>query len=146
MIFSKTFGYALRGILYVAVKGENNGMIQLNEIAEKLGVPRHFLGKVMKRIVKEGILNSLKGPYGGFSVNEVTLQTSLIKLVEITGETDKFDSCVLRLRKCNSKNPCPVHHQVLSLKQQWHLLLAGTTVGELIKKDNPAFIRSITAN
>lgn len=86
MIFSKSFGYALRGILYVALEEKQKKKVQLDEIAGKLGVPRYFLGKVMKRLVKEGILDSLKGPYGGFYLNENTLQTRLIQLVEITGK------------------------------------------------------------
>ncbi|MGQ0739083.1 MAG: RrF2 family transcriptional regulator [Bacteroidota bacterium] len=143
MVFSKSFGYALRGILYLAMQADTREKVQLDEIAEKLGVPRHFLGKVMKRMVKEGVLNSLKGPYGGFYVNEKTMATPLFKLVEITGETDEFNTCALRLRKCNAESPCPLHRQIESLRQQWMRLLSSTTVHDLLKKDHPGFIRSI---
>ena len=143
MFFSKSFGYALRGVLYVAMQSDTREKVQLDEIAEKLGVPRHFLGKVMKRMVKEGLLNSLKGPYGGFSVNEKTLSTPLFKLLEITGETEEFSSCALRLRKCNAENPCPMHLQIQSLREQWMRLLASTNIEDLLKKDHPGFIRSI---
>ena len=70
MIFSKTFGYALRGVLYLSTINEDKPRVQLDEIAAKLSIPRHFLGKVMKKLVKEGVLSSMKGPFGGFSVNE----------------------------------------------------------------------------
>jgi Rrf2 family transcriptional regulator, iron-sulfur cluster assembly transcription factor len=65
MVFSKSFGYALRGVLYVTMAGEKKTMIQLEEVAHQLTVPKHFLAKVMKNLVKEGVLNSMKGPYGG---------------------------------------------------------------------------------
>lgn len=144
MIFSKSFGYALRGLLYVALVHPGKDKVQLDEIAEKLSVPRHFLGKVMKNLVKAGILDSLKGPYGGFSLNQHSLQTTLLRLVEATGEMEEFSSCSLRLRKCNAKNPCPLHLQVAALREEWHQLLASTRVEDLLKKDKPDFIGGIS--
>jgi len=143
MVFSKTFGYALRGVLYVALTNEVKPRVQLEEIAIQLSVPRHFLGKVMKKLVKEGVLISIKGPYGGFSVNETTLKIPLLRLIEITGEPEEFGSCVLRLRKCNAQNPCPMHFQIETLRRQWQSLLASTKIGDLLRKDQPDFIKSI---
>ena len=143
MIFSKSFGYALRGILYVAIMTEEKHKIQLDEIAEKLTVPRYFLGKIMNRLVKDGILDSEKGHKGGFCINDKTIHTSLLSLVKITGDNEMFDSCVLRLRKCTSVNPCPLHHEIETLRNQWHTLLTETTVSDLLKKDQPDFIKSI---
>lgn len=143
MLFSKSFGYALRGVLYVAILSDSKPRIQLEEIAQKLSVPRHFLGKVMKGLVKEKILRSLKGPYGGFSLHENTIDTTLLKLAEVTGDTGLFESCVLRLRQCNAKNPCPMHKEAESLRKKWQDLLASTTIGDLLKKDQPDFIQSI---
>ena len=144
MVFSKTFGYAVRGLLYIALVNETKPKIQMEEIAERLALPRHFLGKVMKKLAKEGIINSTKGPHGGFFINEDTLNTPLVKLIEITSEVDQFDSCILRMRKCNSNNPCPLHFQVETMKNQWRSLIADTTVGDLLKNDNPAFLESIS--
>lgn len=119
-------------------------MVQLDEIASELAIPRHFLGKVMKKLVKGGVLSSLKGPYGGFCTNEITMETTLLKLVDLTGEPEEFTSCVLRLRKCNAENPCPMHHQIESLRDQWQTLLMSTTVGDLLRKDMADFIKSIS--
>jgi len=143
MVFSKSFGYALRGVLYVAMLNGNKARVQLDEIAEQLSVPRHFLGKVMKNLVKEGVLSSMKGPYGGFYINDQTMQVHLFKLMEITGEVEELSTCVLRLRKCNALHPCPMHKQIESMRKQWRSLLSSTTVGDLLKKEQPDFIQSI---
>jgi len=144
MVFSKSFGYAVRGLLYIAMMYETKPKVRIEEMAESLALPRYFLGKVMKKLAKEGIISSTKGQHGGFYMNEHTLNTPLVKLIEITTEVEQFDSCVLRLRKCNSKNPCPLHFQVVTMKNQWYRLVADTTVGDLLKNDNPAFLESIT--
>lgn len=145
MIFSKTFGYALRGVLYVSMISQTKPRVQLDEMAEQLAVPRHFLGKVMKKLVKDGVLNSMKGPFGGFCMNEKTLEVTLFELMEITGEVEEFSSCVLRLRNCNPKNPCPIHNQIDVLRKKWQHFLSTTTIGDLIKKNQPDFISSIAA-
>jgi Rrf2 family protein len=145
MFLSKSFGYALRGVLYVAMVHAENRKVQLSEIAEKLSVPRHFLAKIMKRMVKEGILSSAKGPHGGFSVNNMTLSAKLIQVVKITDGVEQFNTCVLSLRKCNSKNPCPLHHQMMKLRDDMLAQFSKTTIGDLLAEDSPNFLKSITA-
>lgn len=144
MFLSKSFGYALRGVLYVALADKDTRKVQLSEIAEKLSVPRHFLAKIMKTMVKEEILASTKGPYGGFSVNAKTLDTKLIGLVKITDGMEQFNTCVLSLRKCNSKNPCPLHLQMMRLRDEMLAEFSKRTIGDLLNKENPDFIKSIS--
>src|SRR6187397_3261713 len=100
MFISKSFGYALRGVLYIALMHDENRKVQVGEIATQLSVPKHFLGKIMQQMVKAGLLKSTKGPYGGFSLTGKTLDTPLIKLVEITDGTEQFSMCVLNLKYC----------------------------------------------
>ncbi|MFM9911437.1 MAG: RrF2 family transcriptional regulator [Chitinophagaceae bacterium] len=145
MVFSKSFGYSISALLYIALTSKKKEKVQLKEIAAELGIPKPFLGKLMNKIAKEGVLNSIKGPKGGFSINQRTLKTPLIKLVEITGEIESSETCVLRLRKCNSKNPCPLHHQIDTIRKNYNELLSSTTIGDLIHKDQPNFIRSIAS-
>lgn len=144
MFLSKSFGYALRGVLYVALVDKENRKARLEEMAAQLAVPRHFLAKIMKMMVKEGILSSTKGPYGGFSVNEHTLATKLIHLVRITDGVEQFNTCVLSLRRCNSLHPCPLHHQMLDLRDGLLAELSKRTLGDLLDEDNPDFIKSIS--
>jgi Rrf2 family protein len=143
MVFSKSFGYALRGVLYIAVMNSDKKRVQLDEIAESLAVPRFFLGKIMRRMAQQGILDSGKGKHGGFSINEMTLQTPLMRLIEITGEKDELDACVLRLRKCNKTSPCPMHTATEPFRKQWNEMLQSTTLESLLKNSNHDFIRSI---
>src|SRR6185503_8622151 len=114
MMFSKSFGYALRSLLYVAERRDEGGRIQMQEIAENLGIPKPFLSKVMKWLAREGILKSTKGPFGGFSLNKGTLNTSLAKLAEITHDYPVPDACILHLGKCNAQDPCVMHVEMES--------------------------------
>lgn len=144
MQFSKSFGYALRGILYIAKMQDEKRKIQIEEIAVNLSVPKHFLGKIMKQTVKEGLLQSTKGPYGGFFLADETLGTPLIRLVEIIDGMDQFNVCVLKLKNCDTANPCPLHYEMEEIKGKFLRVVRETTIGDLIKDNKNDFIKSLS--
>ena len=143
-MFSKSFGYALRGILYITSMQEEKRSIQVDETAAALGVPRHFMGKIMKNLVKHGILSSSKGPGGGFFTNDKTMHTTVIEVIHITESQDYFDNCALRLTKCNEQVPCPLHHQLVSSRDQMKHLLENTLVKDLLKGSKIDLIKGLS--
>jgi Rrf2 family transcriptional regulator, iron-sulfur cluster assembly transcription factor len=144
MIFSKSFGYAIRSILYVAVMRDEKRYVQVEEIAAKLAVPRHFMGKIMKKLAKEKILISTKGPSGGFILGEHTMQMPLMDLIVIIDGVEIFDTCALRAKECNSASPCPMHFRLESVKRNLKSILSDTVIGDLLEEDKSEFIRSIS--
>ena len=143
MLFSKSFGYALRGILYIALMQDEKKWIQVDEVANRLGVPRYFMGKIMKRLAKEQLLVSSKGPYGGFTLHEDTLSTSIYDVVEVTDGLLSFKTCVLRMQECNAENPCPMHSKIEEVKMDLKSMLESTSIGDLLRTDKKEFIKSI---
>ena len=130
-MFSKTFGYALRATVYVALHGKDDKKVSLQEASEALGIPHHFLGKIMQDLVKHGIFDSIKGPNGGFFVNAVTQQTVLVDILRITDGNLVFDQCALGIKRCNAAYPCPLHHDFASCRNGMIQALTDKTVGIL---------------
>jgi Rrf2 family protein len=143
MIFSKSFGYAVRSILYITIFGHENRRIQSGEIAGRLSIPKYFLGKVMKELVKKKIIDSAKGPTGGFSVNGQTLSTSLIQLFAITDGMEPFDACALGLKYCDAEKPCPLHDRIIERKNDLYQMLSSTTIGDLFQSGKENFLKGI---
>ena len=146
MVFSKSFGYAVRGMLYVAMLQNEKRFVQVEEIASKLNVPRHFMGKIMKKLVKERLLASSKGPSGGFALNETSLITPLVRIADITEGPDFFRTCVLMMKECNSTNPCPLHFQMEVIKNRMKAVLSGTSITDLLEDSRADLIKSITTS
>jgi Rrf2 family protein len=146
MIFSKSFGYAVRGILYVAMMQDEKRYVQVEEIASSLVVPRHFMGKILKRLAKEKVLLSIKGPSGGFTLNAHTMQMPLMDLIIITDGIQIFNTCVMRVKECNALNPCPMHSHMDSVKAELKSILSDTTVGDLLNGDKTEFLKSISTS
>lgn len=128
----------------MAIMRDEKRCVQVEEVASKLAVPRHFMGKIMKKLAKERILVSTKGPSGGFILNEHTLTLSLMDLIEIIDGVEIFDSCALRAKECNSMSPCPMHFQFETVKRSLKSTLSDTTIADLLEGDKPEFIKSIS--
>lgn len=145
MVFSKSFSYSVRGILYLSMKQEGKKYIQAEEIANALGIPRHFMGKILKGLAKEGILNSNKGPSGGFSINESSLTVPLLRLVMITKGLPDFNKCALQIRQCNKSNPCAIHDQVAVIRNEMVSMLSGIHIADLLSKDHQLLLKTISS-
>jgi Rrf2 family transcriptional regulator, iron-sulfur cluster assembly transcription factor len=144
MIFSKSFGYAVRGILYIASQQHETHFVQVEEISTSLEAPRHFMGKILKKLAKEGVLASVKGPSGGFTINEKTLSLPLIDLLQLTNDLSSLNSCVLRFKDCNGVNPCPMHFQMESIKKELRGVLSDTVIKDLLDPANGALVKNIS--
>ena len=143
-MFSKSFDYALRGILYIAMLQGKRRNVQVDEIAQQLVLPPHFMSKILKNLVKHHILDSSKGPNGGFHINGQTLNTTVLQIVETTEGLGLIQNCALRLQECNSQNPCPLHYKMEGIKKLLLSELSQTTIQDLVTKDHPDFIKSLS--
>ncbi len=130
-MLSKTFGYAIRGILYVALKNETSKTVGVKEMAEALEVPQPFLGKIMQDLVRRDILSSVKGPNGGFFVTERTLGTPVIKVVEAIDGLGSFQKCALGLHHCSDEQPCPLHYQIKGYRDELFRTLSEQKISDL---------------
>jgi Rrf2 family transcriptional regulator, iron-sulfur cluster assembly transcription factor len=140
MLFSKSFGYCLRGVLYIAAAKGERSMVSLDEIARHLQVPRHFLGKVLKRLVKSGVIDSRRGTTGGFTTNTSTLHTNLYRILEVTNDALQLETCIVQYRRCNPENPCPLHHKIEPLSTQWQETMKVLTIEDLLKMGHWEFL------
>jgi DNA-binding IscR family transcriptional regulator len=61
--------------------------------------------------VRQNIINSAKGPSGGFYLSKEQLAQPVIHIVEAIDGKKVFKECGLGLSKCSSTHPCPIHHE-----------------------------------
>jgi Rrf2 family transcriptional regulator, iron-sulfur cluster assembly transcription factor len=130
--------------MYLGLRREEKAYIQAEEIAAALGIPRHFMGKVLKGLAKESVLKSNKGPSGGFSLNEHSLSTPLIKVVNITRGLPDLNRCALRLKECDPSNPCPLHDKASAIRNEISGMLSNITVADLLVGDKNDILSKIS--
>jgi Rrf2 family protein len=130
-MFSKSCQYALQSILYIVLHSKDSQPVGLNEISESQKIPRHFLSKILQQLVRAKVLNSVKGPNGGFSMSKSPDKLNLMTVVKIVDGIEIFDRCGIGLKTCSDKNPCPIHFNYKEVKQKIKDLLSEKTLFEL---------------
>ena len=143
-MFSKATEYALRATLFIARKSKEGKRPGLHEIAEEIGSPVSFTAKILQQLTRNNaLIQSVRGPNGGFFISDNVRKKSLDKILEVMEEKDVLNKCVLGLYECSEKNPCPLHHEYKGIKQQLKQLFHSNTIGETadLTKDNDAFLK-----
>ena len=129
-IFSKTCEYALRAVFYIAHKTAGGGRVSIKEVAEGINSPEHFLAKILQDLSRRGIVQSAKGPNGGFYFNQVALKRPLSDVVEAVDGNGIFIGCGLGLQYCSDINPCPLHNEFKDIRNRIQEMLYRTTIEE----------------
>ena len=94
IIFSRQCEYALQAILHLASQPRDS-MTSIRELAAKLDIPYHFLAKILQSLATKGILNSQRGPAGGFALSKPPEEINLISVVEAIDGLAISNQCVL---------------------------------------------------
>jgi Rrf2 family iron-sulfur cluster assembly transcriptional regulator len=144
MIFSKTCEYGLKATLHIAHQSQTGNRVSLKEIAKAIDSPEAFTAKILQQLARNGIINSTKGPSGGFEIDKKQMEK--IKLGHIVKAIDGdsvYKGCGLGLKDCNEHKPCPVHDKFKSIRNELKLMLDKTSMQEMLDKLNngEAFLR-----
>ena len=135
-MFSKTCEYALRAVFFIAQRTADGGRVGIKEVASHIDAPEHFLAKVLKNLSKEGIMQSVKGPNGGFYIDPRDLKRPLADVVKAVDGNGIFKGCGLGLEQCSSERPCPLHNEFMVVRNQLETMLNNLSIGEFSEELN----------
>lgn len=129
-VFSKTCEYAMRAVFFIAHKTVNGNKVGVKEIAEGIGSPEPFLARILQDLSRKRIIQSAKGPTGGFFVSAENLNQPIAAIVEAIDGNNLYTGCAMGLPYCSESKPCPLHDQFKDIRNDIHSLLHNTTIGE----------------
>jgi Rrf2 family protein len=125
--------YALRAMLYMA-QGDG-GAYKASSISNALGIPPAYLGKVVQQLVKAGVLRSVRGPNGGFSLIRSPGQISLREIAAPFQTLKPRSQCLLGNRPCDRAQPCAAHERWRHLNDVVAIQLDNTTLADMLMQD-----------
>ena len=131
-MFSKACEYGIKAAVFIAVKSHQESRVSLNEVAKEINSPIAFTAKVLQQLRKNGIIDSVKGPKGGFEINKN--KVAKIKLNTIVSAIDGdsiYIGCGLGFQYCKEDKPCPIHHQFKLIRNDLKQMLETTSLLDL---------------
>ncbi len=103
-LITRDTDYAIRAIGCIANSKED--VVDVGFLSKNLKVPRPFLRKILQILTKKGILNSLKGRGGGFSLNVDPKKITVLNLIEIFQGPFQLNEHKFRGKRCHNVNLC----------------------------------------
>ncbi len=135
-MLSLTCKTAIKAVIYLALKHGTGVNAGIREIAEDIRANEHTVGKLLQTLVKHGVVNSVKGPSGGFHISKEQLRLPVIHIVEAIDGPRTFTECGLGLSKCSATHPCPIHHEYKAARDLIGQLCRSKKIAELCEPVN----------
>ncbi len=134
MMFSKACEYGIKATTYIALQSLQGRKVSLKEIAAETDSPVAFTAKILNQLAKNNVLQSSKGPSGGFEIFKEKINT--IMLADIVYAIDGpniYEGCALGFDECDANRPCPLHNKFIGLRDELSVMLKQTSLYELAK-------------
>jgi Rrf2 family protein len=131
MLYSTNTQYAIRGLAELAGRA-GQGSLMLEQLVAGTSLPREFLGKIFRQLVKANLLTSSKGRGGGFALARPKHDITLFDIVTAIDGPAACDQCVLGLKSCSDQSPCPEHDLFKPIRHRLKDYLKTTTLADLL--------------
>ncbi len=135
-MLSLTCRTAIKAVIYLASKFESGEKTGIKEIAAFIDASEHTVGKMLQTLVKENIINSSKGPNGGFYITTRQKNLPIINVINAIDSKEVFDECGLGLSKCSATHPCPMHNDYKKIRDQFKVICQQNKIGDLCETVN----------
>jgi Rrf2 family protein len=129
-MFSKACEYAIRAMMFIALKSEKGLNTGIKEISKGTSVPEAFIAKILQDLSRKGLVQSVKGPNGGFYLDELSKKRNVADIVRAIDGDHLFTGCALGLPHCSDKKPCPFHDEFKLIRKRIQFMLESRTISE----------------
>jgi Rrf2 family protein len=133
MLLSKACEYGIRAVLYLT-DGPKGTYVPIRSVSDALGIPYHFLAKVVQTLAQADVLTSSRGPNGGIALARPASQIALKEIVVALDGDGIFKECVLGLPGCGERKPCPLHEQWAPARDRIHRMFDHVSLAEMAER------------
>lgn len=122
---------AVKAVIYLSGKSGEGEKANIREISAKINASEHTVGKILQQLSRRKIINSLKGPSGGFYLSEDQQEQPIINIVKAIEGDAVFTECGLGLGSCSAARPCPIHDRYKEARELMENIFRDSKVRSL---------------
>ncbi|TVP47666.1 MAG: Rrf2 family transcriptional regulator [Gemmatimonadales bacterium] len=132
VIHSAACEYAIRAAAHLASRNPDEP-VKLREIARLEDIPRPFLSALLPRLVTAGLMDSTRGPTGGYVLSRAPDRIRLHDIVVAVDGLDALERCAAGLGRCSDLVPCPLHDAWKPIRERVRGYLRQTTLADMAR-------------
>ncbi|MFN0165677.1 MAG: SUF system Fe-S cluster assembly regulator [Bryobacteraceae bacterium] len=131
---TKKADYGLIALRHLAVSA-TRATSSAKEIADSYGIPLPLLAKVMQRLTRTGILQSLPGTNGGYKLAREARHISALEVIRAIDGPIILTSCFTDHRDCGHSDRCTVREPLRKIHEGIIQLLNAISVADIARED-----------
>ena len=124
--------YAVTAMLDIALH-RHTGPVSVVDIAERQGISSSYLEQLFGKLKKAELLQSVRGPGGGYQLNRDASAISVSDIIAAVGEGVDATRCH-GAADCQDGLTCLTHDLWTDLSQEIDLFLSGVTLAKLVDR------------
>ncbi|MCE9533216.1 MAG: Rrf2 family transcriptional regulator [Planctomycetes bacterium] len=132
--YGKTAQTAIAAVSRLAEVYEPKKLLKVNsaEIAEKRHLPQPIVAKVLTILSQSGIVNGSPGPGGGYWLARPPEGIALYDVISLFERLEQNVSCPFGPDYCGTGPNCPMHFDMLKIREQLVAFLKTTTFARFV--------------
>lgn len=127
---TKKADYGLIALKHLAVNSRN-GTASAKEIADTYGMPLPLLAKILQKLTKTGLLQSLAGSSGGYRLARHPGTISALEVIHAIDGPIILTSCFTAHGHCDQSTRCTVREPLRKVHEAIIQLLGRITISDL---------------
>jgi Rrf2 family iron-sulfur cluster assembly transcriptional regulator len=124
--------YAVTAILDLAIHGQGK-TVSLSDIADRQDISLAYLEQLFAGLRKRGLVQSVRGPGGGYRLSRDRDQISVAAVIDAVEESLDATRCQ-GAKNCHGDQPCLTHDLWEELSHNIHNFLSDISLGELVRR------------
>ena len=133
MQLTRAADYAVRVMIHLA--GLPAGTrVSRSELSAAAECPEQFLCKVLQNLTRAGLVVSHRGNTGGFELEELHRNASVLEVVEAVEGQIRLNICLANDHACNRQAWCPAHSVWQDAQNAMVSVLRESTITELAER------------
>jgi Rrf2 family transcriptional regulator, nitric oxide-sensitive transcriptional repressor len=129
-MISSTAEYALRAMVYLATHREKAETAQV--IAENTKVPAGYMSKVLQDLARAEIVNSQRGPHGGFTLARSADDITILDVMNAVDPIKRIRTCPLALPEHGTRL-CSLHQRLDDAIAHIEDVFAHSRISDMLK-------------
>jgi len=130
-MLSRRADYAVRAMIDIARQSPSERNI-VAEIAKRQDIPASFLGKIVSRLARAGLVHTSLGAAGGIALASPADEISLLQIIQAIDQSFALTPCSLNPSDCPRHTTCSASSVWCTAQAQVNQTLAQTRLSDLI--------------
>ena len=100
--------YAVRAMIHIACLPEGAVAFRA-DVARTYNIPSSFMAKILRQLVRAGLLQSMRGAHGGFALARPASEINLLEVIEAIEGPLALTDCMRQGPGCEWGDECPAN-------------------------------------